>query len=145
MLLIHVALSFIVFMFIIQQPESLSSYGITYEVAIYNGFSGNSSLPLVIWCNEVGEEEGDMGSRPLQEGDDFSWNVKITFWKLISSANAFSCTMKWDQRRKKFEPFRERRDRSRCGAVRKCLWLVKEDGFYFSNDENNWVKDFTWT
>ncbi|KAI3746841.1 hypothetical protein L6452_09283 [Arctium lappa] len=134
-------------MFIIQQPENFSFHGtITYHVAVFNGFSGNSSLPLIIWCTTVGDAYGgDMGGRALQESDDYSWNVKVTFWKSISSDTAFSCTMKWDQKRKKFEAFRVHRDRSRCGVLRKCLWLVKEDGFYFSNDEHNWVKEFSWT
>ncbi|KAL0392624.1 UNVERIFIED_CONTAM: hypothetical protein Sradi_2485200 [Sesamum radiatum] len=112
----------------------------TYDVRIINGFSNNSSLPLVVWC--VSEDEGDIGGRALQERDDYGWTVKTgLFW----SSSRFICTMKWDGKRKKFEAFRSSRDRYRCGARRQCFWLVKEDGFYFSNDDGvHWIKDFPW-
>ncbi|CAI9290529.1 unnamed protein product [Lactuca saligna] len=121
------------------QPEYFSIHGIRYHVRVVNGFTNNSSLPLIIWC---ASQDGDIGGRALQEGDDFSWNTRHSFW---TSTPAFSCTMKWDQIRKKFKAFQIHRDRSRCGVSRKCLWLVREDGFYFSNDEYNWVKDFSWS
>ncbi|KAI3459603.1 hypothetical protein Pfo_016266 [Paulownia fortunei] len=110
-----------------------------YDVRIINGFSSNSSLPLILWC--VSQDRGDIGGRALQERDDYSWTVKTS---LLWSSSRFVCTMKWDGKRKKFEAFRESRDRYRCGACRQCLWLVKEDGFYFSNDGVNWIKDFPW-
>nr|GEY68889.1 S-protein homolog 5-like [Tanacetum cinerariifolium] len=117
---------------------------ITYQVSVLNGLDNNSSVPLVIWCNNVDDTYGDIGGRALQEGDDFSWNIHVTLWKYILSTNVFECTMKWDQKRKKFEAFKLRRDQSRCGILRKCVWLVKEEGFYFSNDEKNWVQEFKW-
>ncbi|KAL0433076.1 UNVERIFIED_CONTAM: hypothetical protein Slati_2641900 [Sesamum latifolium] len=112
----------------------------SYDVRIINGFSNNSSLPLVVWC--VSEDTGDIGGRALQERDDYGWTVKTgLFW----SSSRFLCTMKWDAKRKKFEAFRSSRDRYRCGACRQCFWLVKEDGFYFSNDDGvHWIKDFPW-
>lgn len=111
----------------------------SYDVRIVNGFSNNSSLPLVIWC---GSDDGnDIGGRALQERDDYSWSVISGLWKTPQ----YICTMKCDGRRKKFEAFRVNRDRYRCGNYRQCFWLVKEDGFYFSNDEITWKKDFSWT
>ncbi|KAF5752452.1 hypothetical protein HS088_TW01G00361 [Tripterygium wilfordii] len=112
-----------------------------YEVRVINGFTNNSSLPLVIWCTSSMEDE--IGGRALQEGDDFGWSVRTSFWG--PSGNSFFCTMKWDQKRKKFEAFKVSRDVHRCGLYRMCSWLVKEDGFYFSNDEVNWVRDFSWS
>ncbi|CAA3006070.1 S-protein homolog 5 [Olea europaea var. sylvestris] len=111
----------------------------SYDVRIINGFSNNSSLPLIIWCES--EYGGDIGGRALQERDDFSWSVKSGLWK----TPLFFCTIKWDGKRKKFEAFRETRDRYRCEKYRQCFWLVKEDGFYFSSDEIAWRKDFSWT
>lgn len=110
-----------------------------YDVRIINGFSNNSSLPLVVWC--VTEDKGDIGGRALQERDDYSWFVETG---LFSSSSRFICTLKWDDRRKKFEAFRASRDRYKCGDWGKCFWLVKEDGFYFSNNEVNWSKQFSW-
>ncbi|PIN15537.1 hypothetical protein CDL12_11819 [Handroanthus impetiginosus] len=112
----------------------------TYDVRIINGFSNNSSLPLVVWC--VSQDWGDIGGRALQERDDYSWIIKTKgfFW----SSYRFVCTMKWDSRRKKFEAFQASRDKYRCGANRQCFWLVKEDGFYFSNNGVDWIKDFSW-
>ncbi|KAK9078953.1 hypothetical protein SSX86_000622 [Deinandra increscens subsp. villosa] len=127
------ASSYIVFM----SSKWLSIHGIiTYEIRVVNGFTNNSSLPLVIWC-----DEGDIGGRALQQGDDYTWDTRVSMW-----TQAYRCTMKWGGTRKKFEAFERGRCRtsSSSSSVRKCSWLVKEDGFYFSNDECKWVKDFSW-
>ncbi|KAG7018836.1 Self-incompatibility protein S1, partial [Cucurbita argyrosperma subsp. argyrosperma] len=127
---------FTVFMSLLP-PEQL--YGIEYEVRVINGFTNNSSLPLVIWC---ASKDCDIGGRALQEHDDFSWPVRTNFW--ITTTSQFSCTVKLDRTRKSFDAFKVPRDIYRCSALRKCTWLVLEDGFYFSDDEVNWKKDFSW-
>ncbi|KAL3724641.1 hypothetical protein ACJRO7_029756 [Eucalyptus globulus] len=119
------------------EPEYF--YGAEFDVRVINGFSTNSSLPLVIWCSS--DDHGDIGGRALQEGDDFSWAVRSNFW---GAAARFLCTVKWDSTRKRFDAFEAERDGHRCGPFRKCSWLVREDGFYFSSDEVNWKKDFSW-
>ncbi|KAL3622588.1 hypothetical protein CASFOL_033999 [Castilleja foliolosa] len=111
----------------------------TYDVRVINGFSNNSSEPLVVWC--VSSDKGGIGGRALQEGDDYSWTVESRNLFYYWSSSRFVCTVKWGGKRKRFEAFR---DRYRCGARRQCLWLVKEDGFYFGNDEFNWVRHFSW-
>ncbi|KAF4370872.1 hypothetical protein G4B88_012672 [Cannabis sativa] len=108
-----------------------------YDIRIINGFSDNSSLPLVIWC---ASEQSDLGGRALQERDDFSWRVRTDMW----GNPHFVCTMKWDRKRKKFDAFKVSRDVRRCSLLRKCSWLVTENGFFFSDDEINWKKDFSW-
>ncbi|XP_057783592.1 S-protein homolog 31-like [Salvia miltiorrhiza] len=119
--------------------QHLSMAGRTYDVRIINGFTNNSSLALVVWC--AAADGGDIGGRALQERDDYSWSVKVG--PLWSSAR-FVCTLKWDAKRRKFDAFRASRDRYRCGHGGQCLWLVKEDGFYFSNDGATWIKNFAW-
>lgn len=108
-----------------------------YYVKVINGFTDNSSVPLVIWCSS---EEVDLGGRALQEHDDFSWIMRPKLW----SSNHMKCTMKWDSTRKSFDAFKASRDTYRCGLHRICSWRVTQDGFYFSNDEVNWRKDFIW-
>ncbi|CAN0875635.1 Self-incompatibility protein S1 [Linum grandiflorum] len=110
-----------------------------YDVRVINGFTNNSSLPLVIWCSSG---DNDLGGRALQEGDDFSWSLRTMFW---DTNIIVLCTMKWDARRRKFDAFKVPRDVQRCSPTRKCSWLVREDGFYFSSDEVNWKKDFSWS
>ncbi|XP_023515117.1 S-protein homolog 5-like [Cucurbita pepo subsp. pepo] len=128
--------AFSFFIFIIQ-PDRLYLHGVVYEVRVINGFTNNSSLPLVIWCSS---KDSDLGGRALQEHDDFSWRVTTKMW----NTNQFCCTMKWDAKRKSFDAFKVPRDFYRCGIFKKCSWLVREDGFYFSPDEVNWKKDFQW-
>ncbi|GLT56407.1 hypothetical protein SLA2020_294500 [Shorea laevis] len=112
--------------------------GTVYEVRVINGFTNNSSLPLVIWCSSL---DGDIGGRALQAGEDFGWRLKTNIW----GTTHFLCTMKWDDRRKRFDAFKVSRDSIRCAPLNKCSWLVREDGFYFSNDEFIWKKDFSWS
>ncbi|KAI4346074.1 hypothetical protein L6164_013156 [Bauhinia variegata] len=127
------------FIIVISTIEPAAEYilGSEYEVRVINGFTDNSSLPLVIWC---ASEDADLGGRALQEHDDFSWKMKTGFW----SSNCMTCTMKWDQIRKRFEAFKASRDNYRCGPLKRCFWMVTQNGFYFSNDEVNWNKDFSW-
>ncbi|XP_073128503.1 uncharacterized protein [Henckelia pumila] len=114
----------------------------TYDVRIINGFTSNSSMPLVVWC--ASEDGDDMGGRALQEREDYGWSVDTGF---LSRPARFVCTVKWAWRRKKFDAFWLSRDKYRCGVDRRCFWLVKEDGIYFgkSNDHGgNWIKNFSW-
>ncbi|KAG5542894.1 hypothetical protein RHGRI_015849 [Rhododendron griersonianum] len=92
-----------------------------YDVSVINGFKNNSSLPLVIWCSS--SSRGDMGGRALQEGDDFSWSLETNIW----GTPLYSCTMKWDQMRKRFVAFEVGRDSSRCAPSRKCFWSFRMD------------------
>ncbi|KAJ8768417.1 hypothetical protein K2173_021570 [Erythroxylum novogranatense] len=130
-----IGLALAIILISIYQPERLS--GSEYDVHVINGFTNNSSLPLVIWCSSNGE---DFGGRALQEGDDFSWSLKTSLW----DTTRFLCTIKWDQDKRKFDAFKVPRDVYRCRLFKKCFWMVREDGFYFSNDQVNWKKDFTW-
>lgn len=133
-LLIFSLLLCLIFMSSIE-PEYF--YGVEYDVRVINGFKSNSSMPLVIWCHSL---EKDLGGRALQEGEDFGWRLRTNLW----GTSKFFCTMKWDQRRRSFDAFNIAKDGQRCSPLRKCSWLVREDGFYFSSDEINWKKDFSW-
>ncbi|XP_021725307.1 S-protein homolog 1-like [Chenopodium quinoa] len=129
----------VLFMVTIREPETL--YRTRYNVRVVNGFTNNSSLPLVIWC---ASPENDMGGRALQEGDDYSWSQTTNFLGVGGNTRVF-CTLKWDQMRKKFDAFYIYRDSYRCSPFKMCVWMVKEDGFYFSNDGLLFHKDFSWT
>ncbi|KAG5011610.1 hypothetical protein JHK86_023871 [Glycine max] len=135
-LTLWLASSFIIMMATVQRARLLFATN-EYYVRVINGFSDNSSVPLVIWC---ASEEMDLGGRALQEHDDFSWVMRPNFW----SSNRMKCTMKWGNTRKSFEAFKASRDTDRCGLHRMCSWMVTQNGFYFSNDEVNWRKDFLW-
>ncbi|XP_057540242.1 uncharacterized protein LOC130818191 [Amaranthus tricolor] len=126
-----------VFIITIKEPEYLSVT--KYSISVINGFSNNSSLPLVIWCES---EENDMGGRALQEGDDYSWSQSTGF--LGVGISRVFCTIKWESVRKVFDAFHFERDIHRCSPFKMCVWLVKEDGFYFSNDGLLFQKDFSW-
>lgn len=134
---ILVALATFIIVVTVTVEPSEYLFGSEYEVRVINGFTNNSSVPLVIWC---ANDEENIGGRALQEHDDFSWKMKTHFW----SSNLMKCTMKYDQIRKKFDAFKASRDVHRCGPFKLCSWLVSEHGFFFSNDQVNWYKDFEW-
>ncbi|XP_002865598.2 S-protein homolog 6 [Arabidopsis lyrata subsp. lyrata] len=135
LLLMLIITSLTIMITLMLQPQTML-LGEEYDVRVINNFRDNSSLPLVIWCTSP---QGDLGGRALQEGDDFEWTVKIDLWSA-----EYTCTMKWNTKRKRFEAFKVSRDSNRCGSTKKCSWSVREDGFYFSNDEVYWTKDFSW-
>ncbi|CAA7045679.1 unnamed protein product [Microthlaspi erraticum] len=138
LLLVLIVISLTIIFTLVLQPQTML-FGEEYDVRVINSFRGNSSVPLVIWCNSP---QGDMGGRALQEGDDFGWTAKMELW---SWRQVYTCTMKWESKRKRFEAFKVSRDSNRCGITKKCSWSVREDGFYFSSDEVYWTKDFSWS
>ncbi|KAK7303561.1 hypothetical protein RJT34_14469 [Clitoria ternatea] len=135
-LILCVACSIIIVMATVERAKYLFGSD-EYYVRVINGFTDNSSVPLVIWCSS---EEMDLGGRALQEHDEFSWVMRPNLW----SSNRMKCTMKWDNTRRSFEAFKASRDTLRCAPNRLCSWMVTQHGFYFSNDEINWRKDFLW-
>ncbi|EFH59754.1 Plant self-incompatibility S1 [Arabidopsis thaliana x Arabidopsis arenosa] len=137
LLLMLIAISLTIIFTLILQPQTMF-LGEEFDVRVINSFRDNSSLPLVIWCTSP---QGDLGGRALQEGDDFEWTAKIDLWSWMAE---YTCTMKWNSKRKRFEAFKVSRDSNRCGSTKKCSWSVREDGFYFSSDEVYWTKDFSW-
>ncbi|MED6110285.1 hypothetical protein PIB30_041561 [Stylosanthes scabra] len=138
-LMLCLAISIVVVTTTIERAKNFSLFGNNeYYVQVINGFSDNSSVPLVIWCSS---EEMDLGGRALQEHDDFSWIMRPGFW---GGNNEMKCTMKWDTTRRSFDAFMASRDTHRCGAYRMCYWMVTQDGFFFSNDQVNWSMDFLW-
>ncbi|XP_057958383.1 uncharacterized protein LOC131151151 [Malania oleifera] len=102
-----------------------------YEIHVTNGFRTNSSTPLVIWYYGVHHRRMIWGEA-LQEGEKFSWGLLIDFWGTVQ----FSCTIKWDRQRKRFEAFWVHQDGHRCFDLKKCFWLVTKDGIYFNSIED---------
>ncbi|KAK2982090.1 hypothetical protein RJ640_003013 [Escallonia rubra] len=86
-----------------------------HEVHIINGFTSNSSMPLVIWCKS---NQGYLGGHALQEGDDYILSFETNFWQ---RTDLLFCTMKWDRKRMSFEAFPLRRRSYNFGALGKCL------------------------
>ncbi|KAK3029520.1 hypothetical protein RJ639_038479 [Escallonia herrerae] len=70
-----------------------------HEVRIINGFTSNSSMPLVIWCKS---NQGDLGGHALQEGDDYILSFETNFWQ---RTDLLFCTMKWDRKRMSLKHF----------------------------------------
>ncbi|KAK2979999.1 hypothetical protein RJ640_020025 [Escallonia rubra] len=115
-----------------------------FQVNVVNGISDN----ILIRCQS---KDNDLGFHTLHVGDDFSWHFQTN----LIGGTLFFCHFWWNSKDKSFNVFDETQWEDKCqyhegsGPFRKCFWLVKPDGFYFSNYNGpfptGWEKIYGWT
>lgn len=108
----------------------------TFEVHVINGFT-DGSKPLIIHCKS---KDDDLGEHSLKVGEDFRWHFKINIW----FSTLFFCDFNWGQMSRTFNVFTFRKEGKFCSKTGNCYWLPTERGFYLSNDNFTWVKQYEW-
>ncbi|GMJ08296.1 hypothetical protein like AT3G24060 [Hibiscus trionum] len=84
----------------------------------------------------------DLGEKSMVQHEDYTWDTKINLWR----TTLFFCHAVWvNHKEQYFDAFKATRDEDRCMVYHfSCLWSVKEDGIYFSNDELTWTNAYPW-
>ncbi|KAM7466306.1 hypothetical protein LguiB_013868 [Lonicera macranthoides] len=107
----------------------------------------NSGSPHVMMTPRIGlpkntdllefrcqSKDDDLGYRKLHVGEGYYWKFKDNFFGIT----LYFCHFYWQKKEKVFNVFN--RD-TVCdvvtGDIHKCYWLVKPDGFYFTNYKAN--------
>ncbi|KAI5678833.1 hypothetical protein M9H77_09783 [Catharanthus roseus] len=98
-----------------------------YTVHVINNLPSNQFL-LKIHC---ASGDDDLGFHDLSVNQDFNW----TFNMNIFGTTLFFCHFWWSNKDKAFEVFNHDIGTKNCAT--NCYWLVREDGFYFTDDINN--------
>ncbi|KAL8047254.1 hypothetical protein ABFX02_08G228000 [Erythranthe guttata] len=104
--------------------------GQEYEVHIVNKLPINSTSPLYIHC---ASKDDDLGNHTLNLNDDFNWSFAMNY----GLSTMFFCRFKWESKNQAYEVFNKHlafycEGYNEDGDI--CLWSVKEDGFYISNE-----------
>lgn len=107
-----------------------------YKVHIINGYANNDN-PLIIHCKS---RDDDLGEHTLWMNNEFLFKFRKDFFV----TTAFWCGFIHGSSRKVIYVFRIDYESNFCRATGNCFWSVREDGFYFSNDNKSWVKRYNW-
>ncbi|KAJ0091855.1 hypothetical protein Patl1_26798 [Pistacia atlantica] len=110
-----------------------------YKVHIINGFTSNEN-PLIAHCKS---KDNDIGEHVLWMNNEF----KFEFKKNIFGTTRFWCDMRHGSVQKTIDVFRvghESYESVYCHYTGNCFWSTREDGFYFSNDNESWLKRYEW-
>lgn len=115
----------------------VEGFGIeTFTVHIMNGMSQNTD-PVNVHCKSG---DSDLGLRTLGQGVEFDFRFKTR----VVGTTLYFCSWYWDSKRASFDVFRDDREALHCVKTANCYWKAREDGFYFSVDNSNWVKRNNW-
>ncbi|OMO53015.1 Plant self-incompatibility S1 [Corchorus capsularis] len=83
----------------------------------------------------------DVGNRKIAWHEDYHWDTKINYFR----TTLFFCYVWWKSKERYFEAFKATRDEERCRYYHNsCLWSVREDGIYFSNNNATWRNVYPW-
>ncbi|KAI5655991.1 hypothetical protein M9H77_24784 [Catharanthus roseus] len=95
-----------------------------YTVHVINNLPSNQFL-LKIHC---ASGDDDLGFHNLTVNQDFNWSFRVN----IRGTTLFFCHFWWQNKDKAFEVFNNYIATKTCRT--NCYWLVREDGFYFTDD-----------
>ncbi|XP_044499382.1 S-protein homolog 24-like [Mangifera indica] len=107
-----------------------------YRVHITNSFPNNDQ-PLYVHC---WSRDDDLGEHNLWVNNEFTFR----FGKNIFFPTRFDCDFRHGSLSTRFPIFHIDRDGSKCRRTGQCYWSVREDGFYFCNDNIWWYKRYDW-
>ncbi|XP_057466445.1 S-protein homolog 5-like [Actinidia eriantha] len=104
-----------------------------YTVHIIDGLASSGPPELTFRCKSG---DDDLGLQSPVPGQDYNF----TFRESIFGSTLFFCTFNLGDQRQSFDVF-NKGIRKQC---KQCFWLVKEDGFSFSNDNFHYEKKYNW-
>ncbi|OMO59742.1 Multi antimicrobial extrusion protein [Corchorus olitorius] len=114
---------------------------IKYHIHITNDLP--SDLPpgvpyLQLHCKS---KTKDLGLRKMLRHEDYKWDTRINYWR----TTLFFCNVSWEGKQRYIEAFKAIRDEWRCLKYHhSCMWSVREDGIYFSNNNSTWRNAYPW-
>ncbi|KAJ0010081.1 hypothetical protein Pint_33737 [Pistacia integerrima] len=127
---------FLITFHISQAPTLAADFCWRFRVHIINALSHDN---LDIHCYSL---DDDLGEHNLGVGGDFTFK----FGEHVILHTRFWCDMKYgSDHSKTIDVFTENIGNKHCCHTRKCFWSVREDGFYFSNNNQSWVKWYDWS
>lgn len=117
-----------------------------FEVRVLNDINSTKSPPLRIHC---ASGDDDLGNHTLYYLQNFHWQFRINFWL----TTRFFCHFWWDNKQRVFDVFYAGwhefcEDPDSFDDINLCYWVVKTDGFYFTNKRqfspNDIERKYTW-
>ncbi|CAK7339353.1 unnamed protein product [Dovyalis caffra] len=105
-----------------------------FTVHVINGFSSNAQ-PLLLNC---WSKDDQLGNHTLYNGGDFHFKFGLT----ILGKTKFQCDFKWAEKHQHVDVFTDGKESDLCCDTNSCYWKAEDDGIYFCNDNQSYVKKF---
>lgn len=122
---------------IAQASPDASGLSLKCRVHIMNDLSNNDE-PLIIHCHS---NDDDLGEHTLWMKNEFSFQFRENVWRYTH----FWCSMRiLNSKETTVDVYRAYHETDKCQDTGNCFWSVREDGFYFSNDQKSWEKRYNW-
>lgn len=131
-------LVFVVAFFVLGRSSNAYIFGIfqEYKVHIINDIRSNSEQ-VIVRCQSA---DNDLGEHYLNKGDDFHWHFRVNFFR----STLFFCHVKMGENEKFFNAFNVGYISSTCEDTSTCFWAVRDEGIFFSCDNENYSKAYQW-
>ncbi|PON40380.1 Self-incompatibility protein [Parasponia andersonii] len=108
-----------------------------YHIHVINDLPEFSST-LFVHCKSG---DSDKGTKDLSWHEEYVWGTRINFFR----TTLYYCYLQWRGVKERYiEAFKAKRDEIRCEKRKYCLWLVRKNGVYFSNDNSSWFLEYPW-
>lgn len=108
-------------------------WGRTFHAHLINEMSSNA-YPLMV---HVMSGNNDLGEHPIWVHGDFQFHFKVNFWE----TTLFYSTFRYGNKFIRFDLWKP----YTCLKPRRTVfWKARDDGFYLSCDNENYVKMFSW-
>ncbi|PON66091.1 Self-incompatibility protein [Trema orientale] len=119
-------------------PMSTSANMVTkYHIHVINDLP-ESSTKLSVHCKSG---DDDKGMQELSWNEEYVWGTRINFFR----TTLYFCYIQWlGVKERYFVAFKAKRDEVRCEKMKNCLWRVRRNGVYFSNDNSTWFMEYPW-
>ena len=108
-----------------------------FKVHILNGFANNAK-PLIIHCHS---NDDDLGQHTLWNNQEFRFKFIVHFVKTTH----FVCNFNWGSKSlEDITVFKNAVETKTCKKTGNCYWKALEDGIYFSNKNQSYLKKYSW-
>lgn len=113
-------------------------------VTIFDDLPTSTDPDLLLRCQS---KDDDLGYHVLHNSETYDWGFKPN---IIFRSTLFFCHFYWDGKDRVFDVYKDSTMGFRGDCINPfgdptCYWKVSPDGFYFSNDMENWVKKYDWS
>lgn len=121
-------LSCILLILFLVHKTKATSWLLKHEVHIYSELPKDSK-PLTVQCKS---KDDDLGNHTLYTGQEFNWHFRSNFF----ITTLFYCNFWWESKQSSFKVF----DASWFSNTYMDNYVVRADGFYYSDDEKDHLK-----
>ncbi|GMI77464.1 hypothetical protein like AT3G24060 [Hibiscus trionum] len=138
-----VALPLLFTFFVLHLPFAESNWIINYHIHVTNDLPLLKSPPnqpnLFLQCKS---KDKDIGERGMVKGQDYTWDTPVNFLR----TTLFYCKARWvGHKTRSFDAFVAERDEMPCSQNHNsCMWSVRDDGIYFSKNNETWSNLYPW-